>query len=108
MRGALLLADRAVVGAGEHGGSTARGAGLGHDLRGAAGERRGAGHGIRRGDGVGPPSAASTRSSQISLSRVVSRSASRRLLENTRVEVCSATRSTMRSSTCGQIEARCS
>ena len=57
---------------------------------------------------VSAPSAASTRSSQISLSRVVRRSASRRLLENTRVEVCSATRSTMRSSTCGQIEARCS
>ena len=50
--GALLLADRAVVGAGEHGGGAARGAGLGHDLRGAAGERRGARHGIRRGDGA--------------------------------------------------------
>ena len=37
-----------------------------------------------------------------------SRSASRRELANTIVERCSATRSTMRSSTCGQIEARCS
>ena len=51
--GALLLAHRAVVGAGEHGGRAARRAGLRHDLGGAAGERGGARHGIRRTDGVG-------------------------------------------------------
>ena len=46
------------------------------------------------------------RSAQISLSRVVRRSASRRELTKTRVERCCATRSTIRSSTCGQIDAR--
>ncbi len=50
---ALLLAHRPVVGAGEHGGGTARGTRLGHDLRGAAREHGGPRHGIRRGDGVG-------------------------------------------------------
>ncbi len=43
---------------------------------------------------------------QISLSRAVRRSASRRELANTMVDRCEATRSTTRSSTCGQIEVR--
>ena len=42
---------------------------------------------------------------QISLSRAVSRSASRRELANTMVERWASTRSTTRSSTCGQIDA---
>ncbi len=50
--------------------------------------------------------ARSSRSSQISFSRAVSRSASRRELTNTRVDECEAIWSTMRSSTCGQIEVR--
>ena len=48
----------------------------------------------------------SGRSVAISLSRLVSRSAVRRLLLNTMVERCCSTRSTMRSSTAGQIDAR--
>ena len=100
MSGAVLLAHRAVVGAGEHGGRPARGPGLRHDLRRAAASRR------PRGPAPGSALARSaSRSSQISLSRAVSRSARRRELEKTRVERCSAMRSTMRSSTCGQIEA---
>ncbi len=47
-----------------------------------------------------------TRSSWISLSRAHSRSASRRELANTIVDRCASTRSTMRSSTCGQIDVR--
>ena len=50
--------------------------------------------------------AAASRSAQTSLSRAVSRSASRRELAKTRVERCSAMRSTMRSSTWGQIDVR--
>ena len=53
---------------------------------------------------VGRGWAASARSSAISLSRAVSRSASRRELANTMVEECCSTRSTMRSSTAGQID----
>ena len=44
------------------------------------------------------------RSAQTSFIRAVSRSAPRRELVNTSVERCSATRSTTRSSTCGQID----
>ena len=47
-----------------------------------------------------------SRSVAISLSRLVSRSASRRLLLKTIVERCCSTRSTMRSSTAGQMLAR--
>ena len=50
--------------------------------------------------------AAPSRSPWISFSRAVSRSARRRELANTIVERCSPIRSTMRSSTCGQIEVR--
>ena len=46
------------------------------------------------------------RSAQTSFIRAVSRSAPRRELVNTRVDRCSATRSTTRSSTCGQIDGR--
>ncbi len=58
--------------------------------------------------GAAPVSSASPvcRSCQISLSRAVSRSASRRELANTIVERCAAMRSTTRSSTCGQIDVR--
>ena len=49
---------------------------------------------------------ASARSVAISLNRAVSRSASRREFANTIVERCFSTRSTTRSSTCGQIEPR--
>ena len=52
-----------------------------------------------------PPRAAAR--PQISFSRAVSRSASRRELANTIVERCAVTRSTTRSSTCGQIDGRC-
>jgi hypothetical protein len=86
------LLTRAVVGAGEHGGAPRR-------LPAAPSPR---------------PAAAAARASagrrsaprDISLSRAVSRSASRRELANTIVERCASIRSTMRSSTCGQIEAR--
>ena len=54
----------------------------------------------------GSGSSSSSRSAQISLSRAVSRSASRRELAKTMVERCAAIRSTTRSSTWGQIEAR--
>ena len=47
-----------------------------------------------------------TRSSWISFIRAQSRSASRRELANTIVDRCASTRSTMRSSTCGQIDVR--
>ena len=57
---------------------------------------------------AGLPSVPVARSAAISFRRVVSVSASRRELANTRVERCAAIRSTMRSSTCGQIEVRCS
>ena len=53
--------------------------------------------------GSWPPG--SCRSSQISLRRPVSRSARRRELAKTMVDRFAATRSTIRSSTCGQIEA---
>ena len=46
------------------------------------------------------------RSAAISLSRAVSRSASRRELANTIVDFCCSMRSTIRSSTCGQIDVR--
>ena len=54
----------------------------------------------------GPPvgTAKPARSAAISLSRAVSRSASLRELVNTIVDRCCSTRSTTRSSTCGQIE----
>ncbi len=55
------------------------------------------------GSGSGTPYA---RSVAISLSRLVSRSASRRLLANTIVLRCCSTRSTIRSSTAGQMLAR--
>ena len=62
---------------------------------------------------AGPDRSASSRSSTapcrsawISLSRAVSRSASRRELANTMVDRCAVTRSTTRSSTCGQMLVR--
>ncbi len=84
------------------GGAPADGTGLGHHLRPVA--PRWDALGRRRSPGVGPRS--SSRSAQISFSRAVSRSASRRELAKTSVERWAAIRSTTRSSTCGQIEAR--
>ena len=52
------------------------------------------------------PSSPACRSAQISFSRAVSRSASRRELAKTSVDRWLATRSVTRSSTCGQIEGR--
>ncbi len=60
------------------------------------------------GSAVAEPSASgapAARSRAISFSRLQSRSASRRELTKTMVERCAWTRSTIRSSTCGQIEA---
>ena len=93
--GPLLLAHRAVVGAGQHRGGADRGAGLRHQRRGP--HRAG----LRQRLGL-----LAGRSCQTSLSRAVSRSASRRELANTSVERCAAIRSTTRSSTCGQIDGR--
>ena len=91
------------------GGAPLAGAGLGHDLRPAcvpAAAAAGGRHPARPRRSSAPAAASASRSSQISLSRAVSRSASRRELANTSVERCAAIRSTIRSSTCGQIEAR--
>ena len=89
---ALLLGDRAVVGLGDdRPRRPCAGAGLGHDLGRAA---------RRSVSGRSPPA----RSVAISLSRAVSRSASRRELAKTIVERCCSIRSTTCSSTCGQIE----
>ena len=84
----------------------------------AGGRRSGGGpvaHGSSSPAGGPAPSAssvaaacASRRSCQVSLSWAVNRSARRRELVNTSVEVWDATRSTTRSLTCGQIERRCS
>ena len=71
----------------------ARAPGLGHDLRPAE----------RAGRAARSPVA---RSSAISLSRAVNRSASRRELANTIVDRCCSIRSRIRSSTCGQIDVR--
>ena len=88
--GALLLADRAVVGLGDDRlGAQAR-AGLGHDL----GRRL----------GVLLEQSRPARVVAISLSRAVSRSLSRRELAKTMVLVCASIRSTTDSSTCGQID----
>ena len=105
-RGAVLLAHRAVVGAREHGGAPATApdcamtcAGLRVSAAAAAG--------LRSPD-VSAPSAGLGALLPDLVEPRVSRSARRRELEKTMVERCSAMRSTMRSSTCGQIEARCS
>ena len=92
---ALLLGHRAVVGPGDQRlGAVADSAGLGHASAPAACDGR-------QVDGLEP----GRRSAAISLSRAVRRSARRRELANTMVERCCSIRSTMRSSTCGQIEA---
>ena len=89
---ALLLGDRAVVGLGDDdlGAAPALAPGLRHHLRPVACRR----------SGSSPPA----RAVAISLSRAVSRSASRRELAKTIVERCCSIRSATRSSTCGQIE----
>ena len=84
--GALLLAHRAVVRPGEHGGAPPRRPPAAMICAGLRAARRRAvdGSGGRR----SARRAASSRSAQISFSRAVSRSASRRELVNTSVERC--------------------
>ena len=72
-----------------------------------AGPWKPVGSGVRKpgtASGCSAAAAASARASQISLRRPVRRSARRRELANTSVERRSATRSTIRSSTCGQMD----
>ena len=90
-QGPLLLAHRAVVGPGEDGRGAVAVPAWAISWAGVRAAGRRGRRGTRRVGGVGlPRSAAATasRSSQISLSRAVSRSASRRELANTRVERC--------------------
>ena len=92
---ALLLGHRAVVGPGEL--RRAR-RGDAPDCAITCGRRTAPGRRSRRAVDRAPRA--------ISLSRALSRSASRRELANTIVERCASIRSTMRSSTCGQIDVR--
>ena len=106
---AVLLAHRPVMGPGQHGGSARAGARLRHDLgRGPRACVPRPAAATRSSSASADCWASSSRSCQISLRREVSRSASRRELAKTSVERCCATRSTIRSSTCGQMDARLS